>query len=266
MPDSDKGSTAGASADVTQTDQGQTAGRGHGDTVPSQGQEFYVATFKDKGEAEKGYKAAQAKITEVTTKLSEMESEMESLKSKADMKEVLLALSQKREEPDSGAQRQNFDQFVETIRDDLTNAPDQAVRKLTTWQHALVEEERKGRSKDMEAIQSEIRGLKTELEETKERSDSFYQEHKDVIDELVTGGMKVKHAKSFLKKFADKVRPAEEEGTPPILPAQSRGGPAAKPPEAYLTAEDKERFKRDLEMSDEQIAKMESDYQARAKK
>lgn len=93
-----------------------------------------------------------------------------------------------------------------------------------------------------------------------ERVKPDYLEHKDMVDKLVGGGMKLSAAKAFAKEIAGNLK---TEPTPRMQPpAGSSGGRSiqGREPEPYLTKAERERMKASEGLTDAQMDEMEATY------
>lgn len=212
----------------------------------------FLLNFKTKEDAEKAFKEEQRKITEQGTRLSQLQQEMESIRQQNQLASAISELAKKGEEKKPAL---DFDRFVNEVAEDYSNDPKQAVRKqmaaLSSW---MEEERKKGTSETMSALKAEMAALKAELSDTLERKDTVYEQHKEIIDELVAGGMKFASAKKFVREKLVKDEQTQKDAPPPSLSTGRVSSSQKRTDDYFVSKEEEERYKAKHGLTDDQIA------------
>lgn len=213
--------------------------------------------FKDVTEAEKAYKESVRKITEQGQLLSEREKQVRDLEERAKLTDVLksLADSRKAEAPKNDKE---FKEYIETLASEMAEAPAEATKKLVHLANAWQLETEKKVQQYSDEKSSKLESQLAEMRDMMERMDSSYQQNKDVIDELVAGGMKLSAAKKFVGKLASGSPDMIQRPSPPASPSSVRTVRTSGEP-VFISAKDKERMKAEG-ADDAMIAELELEY------
>lgn len=232
----------------------EDAGSEGTEVVEGEVQPLIFGKFKDISEAEKSYREAEKKISQQGQELSAREARLRDLEEKSNLAKLIETVAAARkQESNPGV---DFEKFVATIGEEMQQNPTEAVKKLMNANGAwLNESESRVKKHSDDKVSSLEQKLALVLDKL-EKMDPTYQKDKDIIEELVEGGMSLDKAKAFVSKL-DKPDAPVQRARPPMTP--SGGAKPAGGMPVFLTAKDKAECKAEG-MTEKEIQELESEY------
>jgi hypothetical protein len=228
--------------------QGTPAADGGNGADPGTGQTAtpYLHTFRDRDEAEKGWKEAQSALTKAQQEAAEAKREAEMARIAKEAAEA-KAMAGARLETDEKAQAQrDREAWLARLR---TNG-EEGVLDFMESAYAQTQAEL---AKIRQAHAEELQRLRAEVSTVKETSDTFYQANRDSIDELVSGyGMTRSAAVKLFRDKLNKASVAPGSPAPGALP-NSVTRPAQGGAQKRTWTADERAKMRDMGMSDKEI-------------
>jgi len=211
--------------------------------------------FKDETEAEKAYRELERKLGEQGSEVGNLRKELSSVQERTQLSDVLTKLSERMEHKQPEV---DFEKFADELSAGMAENPTEATKKLLKAVGSWTASDRDTLLKEIKSLKGDIEKIRGDLTEKLETSDDFYIANKEMINEMVQGGMRLGEAKNFLKKI---VQDKDVGRGSAKVPATVSGGSrtAAKSNGSYLTADDRADMKRDG-FTDGEIEEMEATY------
>lgn len=227
---------------------------GSEETAPVQ-PKLLFGKYKDEGEAEKAYKELERKLSEQGSEVGLLRKELSSVQERTQLTDVLAKLSERMEHKQPEV---DFDKFADELASGMAENPTEATKKLLKAVGSWTASDRDTLLKEIKSLKEEVGRVRGEITEKLESSDSFYNEHREMIEKMRKGGMSLSAAKDFLKDIV-KDRDITNGTTHP--PATVNGGSrsVSKSSDAYLSAQERDEMKKEG-FSDDEIASMEATY------
>ena len=199
-----------------------------------------LGKYKSIEDAEKGIAEEQKLFGRQADELGRLRQEVEQLRQQSQLKDVLSVLAQQRNQPkeEPVLDMETFtNQLGEKWMEDGKGVSKQILGVANSW---VTQSERKQMS-ELEAMRQELQKTKAEMAEAMERMSPEYQQHKEVIDTMVSEGVPLSTARKLVKKLA--------AGDTPITQVQRNSPPASviptrtimndkRPQEKYLFSQD----------------------------
>ena len=210
--------------------------------------------YKTIEEAEKGYKAAERLISRQGQTLSERETKLKDLEDKANLTRAIESLAAKSKQ-ETQPTNEDYDKFISQLGEEFQSNPAEATKKLVGMTGSWLSDVERKTTKYSDDKVSVLEGRLANIQSMLEKLDPAYVKDKELIDELVDGGMSQAAAKKFVAKLDSPDAPVQRS-RPPLSPTGNRQGSA---PVQYFTAKDRAEAKAEG-LSDEDIANLEAEY------
>ena len=220
--------------------------------------ELFGENFKDFGDAAKSYKEIQRKVTQVAE-------ENARLKEQAALVDVLKGLTKAQEPQPEPQKRNDVEAYVTELAEDFQTDPAKASKKLLAAVDAWVTDGQKQSSsyadRKIQEATKELRGQLETLRESVEKSDSAYQENRDMIEALRADGLSLSKAKEWAIKLNEQ-KPVRNAPPTSLMPSRQIDHAGSNGKRVYLTPEDRAAMKAGG-LSDQALDRMEREYWTR---
>ena len=183
------------------------------DTAPAK---LIFGKYKTIEEAEKGEAEKDKLYGRQAQELGALRAEIEALRQRSEMKEVLAALVNN-SKPKEDTPAMDMDAFTQKLGDRWLDDPKSVSKELLGVTSHWVNQTEKKTLSEVEALRQELRQMREQTAEAMERMSPEYQQHKDVIDKMVAKGIPLSTAKELIKELAQltPTEPPTQRITPP---------------------------------------------------
>ena len=214
--------------------------------------------YKDINAAGEAYKSAEAKISEQGKELSETKGELERLKQQSDLSKTLGAINEtlKPKEPVVDWEAEKL-RLIEEAQDDPGKAIIRALELSSGWSKA----DQDALKKQLEAQKVETQTLIAEMQKSNKQLNPEYIANKELADELVEGGMDIDKATAMAGVLNARMAPqTPDRATPPTSVNGDRVPVKDEPKAKFYTDKEREDFKAQGLLTDEDMDEREAEY------
>lgn len=238
------------------TEQAQTEQSGEAAGVAASEQKLVFGKYTSMEEAEKAWKESERTLHAKAQEAADARREMESLRGQADLKSLLGEIVKAKQAESKPAV--NFDAFIEETSSTLLEDPKTALRKLTSALSSWQKQDHDDLAAKIVGLETIIRDQQKSVEDRVEKADPFYEKHRATLDELTSGGMNMKAAKTFVRKAVEAAGEDTRDAAPPSLAAR-RTQPPDEATVKYFDTPD-ERVDAVRRFGEEVVKQMESEW------
>ena len=234
------------------------------DESESSSEEVFLGRWKTKEDAEKGITEQDRKITQQAETVKGLEARLADISERESLAQAVkeLAASNKTGE-DKGRSEQEFDEYFQEIGEKHGVDPE-ALKAVAKLNYSWVSESSKQNTAKLEALQKQLSDQLAEIREEQQKLAPDYLEAQEEIDRIRKDySLTLAQAKKLYQKEIRALKSPSTPGRlkPPSSVSNSRVADGSDNTKPYLSKDDRARLKEQEGLDEEDLDRMEADYQ-----